>query len=182
MLCGEGQSLPSCLNWLPFLFIRGLINGACADSVTFFPSLSHTESRYTRNSRCPLILLTLPHHQQPLPSIFVPLHSQLFFASAPSVSTRLKHATSRWFRYCCCTLCFGIYLISNLVKIPSHQLACPGIPVQERRQRATDRATCLMAAGGRKQLGESHGTSVSNVWSIRARWKMRLWSKMWPEC
>lgn len=181
MLCGKGQSLPSCLNWLPFLFIRGLINWACADPVTFFPSLSHSESRYTRNCRCPPILLTLPHHQQPLPLTFVPLHFQLFFVSALFISTRLKHATSCWFCYCCCTSCFGVYLISNLVKIPSHQLACPGIPVQGRWQRATDRATCLMAAGGRKQQGGSEGTSVSNVWSIRARWEMRLWNKMWPE-
>lgn len=126
MLCGKGQSLPSCLNWLPFVFIRGLINWACADPVTFFPSLSHSESRYTRNCRCPPILLTLSHHQQPLPSTFVPLHFQLFLVSALFISTRLKHATSCWFCYCCCTSCFGVYLISNLVKIPSHQLACPG--------------------------------------------------------
>lgn len=66
MLCGEGQSLPSCLNWLPFLFIWGLINGACADSVTFFLTEVLTTQRVTTQPRwraAPLAIWMVLHFQ-----------------------------------------------------------------------------------------------------------------------
>lgn len=95
--------------------------------------------------------------------------SQFLFVSTLSISKKLRPVTSCCACYCCCMSCFNVYLISNLLKIPSALW-------KERCYGARHRATCLMGAGGSERQGGSKGTGVSKVWSIRARWEMRLWS------
>lgn len=62
----------------------------------------------------------------------------------------------------------------NFIKIPSRQLAHPGMPEKEKawggggggsghREMLSDRATCLMGAGGREQQGERKGKSKHDL-------------------
>lgn len=56
----------------------------------------------------------------------------------------------------------------SFVKIPCHQLAHPGMPAKGKalgghREMLSDRAICLMGAGGREQQGESEGKSKCDL-------------------
>lgn len=62
----------------------------------------------------------------------------------------------------------GVYLMQNFVKIPCHQLAHPGMPARgeapgRHREMLSDRAVCLMGAGGKEQQGESEGKSKCDL-------------------
>lgn len=68
----------------------------------------------------------------------------------------------------------------NFIKIPSRQLAHPGMPEKEKawgggggsrhREMLSDRATCLMGAGGREQQGERKGKSKHDLSEQGGKW------------